>query len=87
MKGTGPIRKVNKYELVRKHLLKRKKITSWEAIIKYSATRLSDIIWKMRGRGYSIASEWVTKKDGTRYTVYHYYGHTTSYYQNRGGNE
>lgn len=71
MKGTGPIRKVNKYELVRKHLLKRKKITSWEAIEKFRATRLSDIIWKMRCRGYSIASEWVTNKDGMRYTVYH----------------
>lgn len=74
MKGTGPIRKVNKYELVRKHLLKRKKITSWEAIEKFRATRLSDIIWKLRGRGYSIASEWVTNKDGMRYTVYHYWG-------------
>jgi hypothetical protein len=71
MKGTGPIRKVNKYELVRKHLLKRRKITSWEAIEKFRATRLSDIIWKLRGRGYSIASEWVTNKDGMRYTVYH----------------
>lgn len=74
MKGTGPIRKVNKYELVRKHLLKRKKITSWEAIEKFRATRLSDIIWKLRGRGYSIASEWVTNKNGMRYTVYHYWG-------------
>ena len=74
MKGTGPIRKVNKFELVRKHLLKRKKITSWEAIEKFRATRLSDIIWKLRGKGYSIASEWVTNKDGMRYTVYHYWG-------------
>ena len=74
MKGTGPIRKVNKYELVRQHLLKRKKITSWEAIEKFRATRLSDIIWKLRGKGYSIASEWVTNKDGMRYTVYHYWG-------------
>lgn len=74
MKGTGSIRKVNKYELVRQYLLKRKKITSWEAIEKFRATRLSDIIWKLRGRGYSIASEWVTNKDGMRYTVYHYWG-------------
>jgi len=74
MKGTGAIRKVNKFELVKKHLLKRKKITSWEAIEKYRATRLSDIIWKLRNKGYSIASEWVTNKDGMRYTVYHYWG-------------
>jgi len=71
MKGTGPIRKVNKYEEIKKYLLKKGKITSWEAITKFRATRLSDIIWKMRNRGYSIVSQWVTKKDGTRYTVYH----------------
>ena len=61
-------------EAIMWHLQTYGNITSWEAIIKYSATRMSDIIWKMRGRGYSIASEWVTKKDGTRYKVYHYWG-------------
>jgi len=71
MKGTGPIRKVNKYELVKTYLLDHKKITSWEAIEKFRATRLSDIIWKLRCKGYSIASEWVTNEDGIRYTVYH----------------
>lgn len=71
MKGTGAIRKINKYEEVKKYLLKKGKITSWEAIEKFRATRLSDIIWKMRNRGYSIASQWVTNKDGVRYTVYH----------------
>jgi len=70
MKGTGPIRKVNKYEQVKKHLLKRGKITSWEAITKFRATRLSDIIWKMRNRGYNIYGIWKTNKDGTRYMVY-----------------
>jgi len=74
MKGTGKIRKVNKYSLIQQHLIKKGKITSWEAILKYSATRLSDIIWKLRNKGYSIASEWVTNKDGMRYTVYHYWG-------------
>ncbi len=71
MKGTGPIRKVNKFELVKKHLIKRKKITSWEAITKYRATRLSDIIWKLRKQGFPIHSVWETNKDGARYTVYH----------------
>ena len=70
MKGTGPIRKVNKYEEVKKYLLKRGKITSWEAITKFRATRLSDIIWKMRNRGYDIYGIWETNKDGTRYMVY-----------------
>ena len=70
MKGTGPIRKVNKYEEVKKYLLKKGKITSWEAITKFRATRLSDIIYKMRNRGYDIYGIWETNKDGTRYMVY-----------------
>jgi len=74
MKGTGKIRKVNKYSLIQQHLIKKGKITSWEAIIEYSATRLSDIIWKLRNAGWDITSEWVTKKNGTRYTVYHWRG-------------
>ena len=35
--------KDNKTELVRKHLVKKGQITTWEAITKYRATRLSDI--------------------------------------------
>jgi len=71
MKGTGKKRKVNKYEEVKKYLLKRGRITSWEAITKFRATRLSDIIWKMRNRGYDIHGIWKTNKDGTRYMLYH----------------
>tara|TARA_R100001460_G_scaffold17306_1_gene37377 strand:- start:3044 stop:3274 length:231 start_codon:yes stop_codon:yes gene_type:complete len=74
MKGTGKIRKVNKYSLVQKHLIKKGKITSWEAIEKYRATRLSDIIWKLRNAGWDITSVWKTNKDGTRFTVYHWSG-------------
>ena len=50
--------------------MKKGKITSWEAITKFRATRLSDIIWKMRNRGYDIYGIWETNKDGTRYMVY-----------------
>jgi len=74
MKGTGPKRKVNKYLQVKKYLQKYKKITTWDAITKFRATRLSDIIFRMRGEGYSIASEWRTNKDGIRYTIYYYWG-------------
>jgi len=74
MKGTGPKRKVNKYLQVKKYLQKYKKITTWDAITKFRATRLSDIIFRMRGEGYSIASEWHTNKDGIRYTIYYYWG-------------
>ena len=70
MKGTGPRRKVNKSEQVKQYLLKRGKITSWEAITKFKATRLSAIILNLRQNGYLITSEWKTNKDGTRYVIY-----------------
>jgi hypothetical protein len=49
--------------------LKKKPITSWEAITKYRATRLADIIFKLRGRGFNISTELV--EDGSvRYARY-----------------
>ena len=65
----GPEKKKNKYELVKEHLLKRGKITSWEAITKFRATRLSDIIYKMRKRGYAVGGKWV-RYNRQRYMVY-----------------
>jgi hypothetical protein len=37
--------------------LQKKPITSWEAIILFKATRLADIIFKLRGRGLNITTE------------------------------
>ena len=71
MKGTGKKRKINKYELVKEYLLEEKKITSWFAIQNFGATRLADIIWKMRNRGYDIAGEWNYNDDGSRYMIYY----------------
>lgn len=49
--------------------LKKRPITSWEAITKYQATRLADIIFKLRGRGFNISTELV--EDGSvRYARY-----------------
>jgi hypothetical protein len=49
--------------------LKKRPITSWEAITKYRATRLADIIFKLRGRGFNISTELV--EDGSvRYARY-----------------
>ena len=50
-------------------ILKRGKITSWEAITKFRATRLSDIIYKMRKRGYAVGGKWV-RYNRQRYMVY-----------------
>jgi hypothetical protein len=40
--------KITKHAQVKKHLLKKKSITSWEAITLYKATRLSAIIFNLR---------------------------------------
>ena len=49
--------------------LKKRPITSWQAITMYRATRLADIIFKLRGRGFNISTELV--EDGkVRYARY-----------------
>ena len=47
-------KKTNKTEKVLEHLQTYGCITSLEAIEKYKATRLSDIIYRLRNRGYRI---------------------------------
>ena len=47
-------KKTNKTEKVLEHLQTYGCITSWEAIEKYKATRLSDIIYRLRNRGIKI---------------------------------
>ena len=45
---------MNKSQLVRKHLLEHGSITSWDAITLYGETRLSDVILKLRQKGWDI---------------------------------
>lgn len=45
-----------KMRMVTNHLEVYGNITSWEAIKKYKATRLSAIIFRLRRRGYDIVS-------------------------------
>jgi len=53
------------------HLRKYKTITSYEAIERFGATRLSGIIFILRERGYGIDTKMVQGKNR--------YGHVTSY--------
>ena len=55
--------KDTKINLVAKHLISKKKITSWEAIERYHATRLADII-------FDIVTNMVKDDSGVRYAVY-----------------
>lgn len=65
------MRKTNKHQLVKEHLLKHGSITSWEAIQEYGATRLSSIIFNLRKSGYDIDT---IMKEGTDR-----YGNTSQY--------
>jgi len=54
---------------VKKHLLKGKKITTFQAFTKYGITRLASRIWDLRDSGMDIRSKRVQKKD-THYNEY-----------------
>lgn len=43
---------------VLQHLKEHGSITSWQAIMEYGATRLADIVFKLRQEGYDIESEY-----------------------------
>lgn len=57
------------------HLRKYKTITSYEAIKKYGATRLSGIIFILRDKGFGIETKMIQGKNKyghvTNYAVYH----------------
>lgn len=56
---------MNKHQKVKEHLLEHGSITSWEAINKYGATRLSSIIFNLRKQGYDIRT--IMREDTDRY--------------------
>ena len=57
------ISKISKTRLIQSHLLKKKSITSWEAIELYGATRLSAIIFTLREEKWDIITKPTTAKD------------------------
>lgn len=68
------MKKTNKTKEVLKHLQKKGSITSWDAIQRYGATRLSAIIFNLRKRGYIIDDMWMEKRDrfGNKYQFVNY---------------
>jgi hypothetical protein len=63
--------KQTKVEQVRQHLIKKRSITSWDAITKYHATRLADIIFRLKQKGWIIRTTTERQGDMTwaRYTL------------------
>tara|TARA_R100001224_G_scaffold111267_2_gene90978 strand:+ start:224 stop:502 length:279 start_codon:yes stop_codon:yes gene_type:complete len=50
-------------EAIMWHLKTYGKITSWEAIKEYGATRLSDIIFRLKNEGYNIRTNLIKKEN------------------------
>lgn len=57
-------------EVVTDHLQKLGSITSWDAIVRYRITRLSEYIRQLRSMGYPIISEWERNND-KQFVRYH----------------
>ena len=62
---------MTKTEKVKNHLINNKRITSWEAIQLYRATRLSAIIYNLRHQGMNIMTIDKAFKDADGDTCYY----------------
>ena len=60
---------MTKIDAVYLHLKKHRHITSWEAINLYRATRLADIIYKLKNLGFKIETVMV-EGENTRFARY-----------------
>jgi len=60
---------MKKIDAVLMHL-KKKPITSWEAIQLYKATRLADIVFQLKKKGYNIITV-MTNNGESCYARYH----------------
>jgi|TARA_R110000868_G_scaffold269505_1_gene528846 hypothetical protein len=60
---------MTKIDAVYLHLKTRKHITSWEAINLYRATRLADIVYKLKNQGFNIQTVMV-ESENTRFARY-----------------
>ena len=68
---------MNKHQKVREHLVNKGSITSWEAILRYGATRLAAIIFDLR-KTMDIETMMIEETDRngntTQYAKYIYKG-------------
>jgi hypothetical protein len=65
------MKKQTKFSELKKHLIKKKSITSWEAITLFAETRLSARIFILKDKGWEFEDKMLTKKDK--------YGNATTY--------
>ncbi len=62
-------KKATQLQQIKNHLLTRKKITSWDAIVKYKITRISQYIMLLRNEGLNIDTIW-RNENGSRFGEY-----------------
>jgi hypothetical protein len=62
-------KRITQEELIRKHIIKKGSITSWEAIQRYGVTRISAVIYLLREEGMKIKTEYIVKKNRYGYLV------------------
>lgn len=78
IKGGCGMEKTNKTQLIKKHLIEKGNITSWEAINLYGETRLSDVVYRLKQRGMDIVTLMIDDIDRNgntnRYAKYIYKG-------------
>ena len=55
-------------EIVLKHL-KRRSLTSWDAIMHYGVTRLADVVYQLKDAGYDIKTT-IEYGEGKRWAKY-----------------
>jgi len=72
-------------EAIMWHLKTYGKITSWEAIKEYGATRLSDIIFRLKNEGYNIKTNLIKKENrfGNTTTIAKYEYAVPKYYEQK----
>ena len=56
-------KKNNQRNLVLRHLIDFKTITTWEAIKEYGVTRLSAVIFDLKADGYNITKSMISRKN------------------------
>lgn len=61
---------MSKIDAVYLHLKRQKHITAWEAITLYRATRLADIVYKLKNQGFKIETVMI-QGENSRYAKYY----------------
>jgi len=60
----------SKTQKIRKFLVQNGTITSWQAITRFRATRLADVVFRLKKEGFEISTTMKRSPDGTPFAEY-----------------